>query len=137
MPDDHADGTDRRDPVSDRPTTRPPETDDRFPVPLRGVRVDAQTRCAHYDTDLDVVALRFPCCGVYYPCFRCHADVCDHRPERVPSDAFDDPTVLCGACGEALSARAYLDCGDSCPNCEASFNPGCRRHRDRYFAVDS
>jgi uncharacterized CHY-type Zn-finger protein len=83
-----------------------------------------------------VVALRFPCCDCYYPCFRCHEGLVDHEPERVPCEAFDDPAVLCGACGERLSVREYLDCDDACPACAAAFNPGCRRHRDRYFAVE-
>ncbi|QLH76696.1 hypothetical protein HZS55_04980 [Halosimplex rubrum] len=122
-------------PGSERRTTRPPETDGRFSVPLRGVDVDPETRCVHYDDAVDVVALRFPCCDRYYPCFRCHDAVTDHDPERVPRAAFGEPGVLCGVCGTALSVREYLDCDDTCPECGASFNPGCRRHRDRYFAV--
>ncbi|WP_436929335.1 CHY zinc finger protein [Halosimplex halobium] len=124
------------DPCDERRTTEPPGTDDRFPVPLRGVAVDPETRCAHYDAAVDVIALRFPCCDCYYPCFRCHEAVTDHDAERVPREAFDHPAVLCGACGERLSVREYLDCGDACPACAAAFNPGCRRHRDRYFAVE-
>ena len=122
---------------ADRRTVTPPDTDDRFDAPLRGVDVDPETRCAHYDTALDVVALRFPCCDAYYPCFRCHAAVTDHEPERVPREQFEETAVLCGACETTLSVRAYLDCDDRCPACEAAFNPGCRRHRDRYFAVES
>jgi uncharacterized CHY-type Zn-finger protein len=121
---------------SSRPTTTPPDTDDRFPVSLRGVAVDADTRCAHYDDAVDVVALRFLCCDSFYPCFRCHEAVTDHDPERVDGDSFDEPSVLCGVCEATLSVRAYLDCEDTCPACGAAFNPGCRRHRDRYFAVD-
>ncbi|WP_436911095.1 CHY zinc finger protein [Halosimplex marinum] len=123
-------------PDSERRTTHPPETDDRFSVPLRGVAVDAATRCGHYGDAVDVVALRFPCCDCYYPCFRCHDVATDHGPERVPREAFGDPAVLCGACGATLTVREYLDCDDACPECGAAFNPGCRRHRDRYFAVE-
>ena len=119
-----------------RTTVRPPETDGRFPVPLRGVAVDADTRCVHYDAPVDVVAIRFPCCECYYPCFRCHEAVTDHEPARIPRERFRDPGVLCGACGATLTVDEYLDCGDACPDCEAAFNPGCRRHRDRYFAGD-
>ena len=124
-------------PESERRTTAPPETDDRFSVPLRGVRVDADTRCNHYDDAVDVVALRFPCCDCYYPCFRSHEAVTDHDAERVDAASFDDPSVLCGGCGVTLSVSAYLDCEDTCPACGAAFNPGCRRHRDRYFAVEN
>lgn len=119
-----------------RDTVAPPETDDRFAVPLRGVAVDSETRCGHYDSAVDVVALRFPCCDCYYSCFRCHDAVTDHEPERLSREAFDDPAALCGACGATLSVRAYLDCDDACPDCGAAFNPGCRRHQNRYFAVD-
>lgn len=127
---DHTDGT-----GPPRRTTLPPDADDRFSVPLRGVAVDAETRCDHYDSDRDVVAIRFACCDCYYPCFRCHEAVTDHEPERIPPDRFDRPAVLCGSCGAALSVDAYLDCDDGCPECGAGFNPGCRRHRNRYFAV--
>ncbi|ELZ29589.1 zinc finger CHY domain protein [Halosimplex carlsbadense 2-9-1] len=124
------------DPDPKRRTTRPPETDERFSVPLRGVDVDAETRCGHYDDPVDVVAIRFPCCGSYYPCFRCHDALTDHGAERIPREAFDDPAVFCGACGATLSVREYLTCDDACPACDAAFNPGCRRHREQYFAVE-
>jgi len=131
-------GTDRstEDGAHARRTTTPPRTDDRFPVPLRGVEVDAETRCAHYDTARDVVALRFPCCDAYFPCFRCHDAVTDHESQRVARESFGDPAVLCGVCGTTLSVLTYFDCEDSCPDCSAPFNPGCRRHRDRYFDAD-
>jgi len=52
--------TDRADcPDTSRRTMAPPDADDRFPVPLHGVAVDSATRCDHYDSDLDVVAIRF------------------------------------------------------------------------------
>ncbi|WP_128906489.1 CHY zinc finger protein [Halorubrum amylolyticum] len=150
-------------PTDDRRTTTVPATDDRFAVPLRGVAVDRETRCAHWDSALDVVALRFGCCETYYPCDACHDAATDHAAEPWPRDRFDEPAVLCGACGATLTARAYLDGGsevshasgsegqspsgnrassgdsrtqsgdDACPHCGAAFNPGCRRHRDRYF----
>ncbi len=116
-----------------RHTTEPPATDGRFAVPLRGVAVDPETRCAHYDENYDRIAIRFPCCGVYYPCFRCHRELADHDAERIPRAAFEEAGVLCGGCGATLSVRAYLDCGDSCPACGVAFNPGCRRHYGRYF----
>ncbi|WP_200530764.1 CHY zinc finger protein [Halorubrum sp. LN27] len=149
-------------PTDDRRTTTAPATDDRFAVPLRGVAVDPETRCAHWDSAVDVVALRFGCCEAYYPCDACHDAATDHAAEPWPRDRFDEPAVLCGACGATLSAREYLD-GDSegrspsssrtqsddseaqratgsraqpddaCPRCDAAFNPGCRAHRDRYF----
>jgi len=118
-----------------RRTTTAPATDDRFAVPLRGVAVDTETRCRHWDDSVDVVALQFACCETYYPCFECHAETADHDPERWPRDRFDDPAVLCGRCRTELTVEAYLDCGDCCPACDAAFNPGCRAHRHLYFEM--
>jgi uncharacterized CHY-type Zn-finger protein len=100
---------------------------------VRGVGVGPETRCAHYDGDRDVIAIRFPCCGVYYPCFRCHEAVADHDAERWSADAFDRDAVLCGVCGVEYSVAAYLDADHECPACGAAFNPGCADHHDRYF----
>jgi len=101
-----------------------------------GLNVDDQTRCAHYRTHRDVIAIRFACCETYYPCFECHAACVDHEAAQWPRHRFDEPTVLCGVCGTELSIETYLDCDHQCPDCGAAFNPGCRRHADRYFAVD-
>jgi uncharacterized CHY-type Zn-finger protein len=102
---------------------------------VRGVAVDEQTRCTHYDGPRDVVALRFPCCETYHPCFRCHAAVADHEPAVWPTSAFDRAAVLCGVCGTELRIEEYLGT-TACPDCAAAFNPGCRNHYDRYFAVE-
>ena len=116
-------------------TTRAPAVDDRFPVPLRGVAVDAETRCDHWDAPVDVIALRFGCCGVYYPCVECHDATTDHASTPWPRNRLDEPAVLCGVCFDRLTAREYLDGDDACPNCGAGFNPGCRSHRDAYFDI--
>ncbi|WP_290814015.1 CHY zinc finger protein [Halovivax sp.] len=102
-------------------------------LPVRGVDVDAETRCAHYDGDRDVVALKFACCESYHPCFRCHESVADHEAEPWPRVRFDEPAVLCGVCGTELTPPAYLDAEHRCPACDAPFNPGCEAHADRYF----
>lgn len=116
-----------------RETTREPGHDGRFPVPLRGVAVGPQTRCAHYDGPRDVVALRFGCCGVYYPCHRCHDDAAGHPAEPWPRARFDEPAVLCGVCRTTMTAGAYLASGSACPACGAAFNPGCAAHHHLYF----
>ena len=103
---------------------------------VHGVGVDGETRCVHYATDRDVVALRFACCDRYYPCVRCHEAVTAHTPEPIPATEFDDPGVLCGVCGTALTVRSYLDAEHECPACGAAFNPGCAAHHDRYFELD-
>jgi uncharacterized CHY-type Zn-finger protein len=100
---------------------------------VHGVGLDAETRCTHYASERDVVAIRFGCCDTYYPCFRCHAAVADHDATPIPEAEFDDPGVLCGVCGTALTVRSYLECDHECPACGAAFNPGCVAHHDRYF----
>ncbi|MCY0901089.1 MAG: CHY zinc finger protein [Firmicutes bacterium] len=100
-----------------------------------GIDVDEQTRCAHYHTAMDVIAMRFICCDRYFPCYLCHEEVADHRAEVWPRDRFDEPAVLCGACGHRLSARAYLASASRCPRCDAQFNPGCKSHAHLYFEM--
>ena len=100
---------------------------------VRGVDLDGETRCAHYDSARDIVAIRFACCGVYYACHRCHEALADHAAERWSVAHFGERAVRCGACEAELSVRAYLDGDHACPRCGAAFNPGCARHRERYF----
>ncbi|MFP8889020.1 CHY zinc finger protein [Natrialbaceae archaeon A-CW2] len=102
-------------------------------VTVRGLEVDDETRCAHYASERDVVALRFGCCEAFYPCFQCHDAVADHDPEPWPLERFDEPAVYCGACDSTVTASAYLEAENVCPECDAEFNPGCRDHYDRYF----
>ena len=87
--------------------TAPDSLDGTDPL-LRGVGLDAQTRCAHYATARDVVALRFACCPAYWSCHRCHAELADHPAVPVPAGDFDRPHVLCGVCRTELSVAAYL-----------------------------
>ena len=103
-------------------------------VVVRGVDVDGETRCRHYDGDRDVVAVRFACCETYYPCFRCHGALADHEASVWTAGRFDRRAVLCGVCGTELRIGDYLG-ETACPACEAPFNPGCRNHYHRYFAV--
>jgi len=99
---------------------------------VRGVGLDDDTRCAHYATERDVVAIRFGCCGKYYACFRCHRELADHDAVPWPVDRREEPAVRCGACGASVSAPAYLST-DTCPECETAFNPNCETHYGRYF----
>ncbi|WP_323674693.1 CHY zinc finger protein [Halorubellus sp. PRR65] len=100
-----------------------------------GVAVGPATRCAHYDTDRDVVAIRFACCERFYPCHACHDAVADHEATQWPRERFEELAVLCGACATGLSVATYLDCEHACPECGHAFNPGCAAHADRYFDV--
>ncbi len=98
-----------------------------------GLDLDAETRCAHWRSPRDVVAIKMRCCGAYYACKDCHDALAGHPIEVWPKAEWDSPAVLCGVCGTELSIRQYLDCADACPACAAPFNPGCRLHRHFYF----
>lgn len=110
--------------------------DGRFNVPLRGVSVDSQTRCVHYHTPRDVMAIAFPCCETFYPCRGCHEACCEHDARRWPPERFDEQAILCGVCRERLSIESYLSSNHCCPSCGVRFNPGCAKHWDRYFAME-
>ncbi|MRG60337.1 hypothetical protein GE115_10730 [Agromyces sp. CFH 90414] len=99
-----------------------------------GPTVDDQTRCVHYRTELDIVAIRFACCGEYYPCHRCHAAEAGHPAAQWPLDRRGERAVLCGACGTELTIDEYL-ATEVCTACSAPFNPGCALHAHLYFEV--
>jgi uncharacterized CHY-type Zn-finger protein len=101
------------------------------PVVL-GPVVDEQTRCIHYGTPLDVIAIKFACCGDFYPCHLCHAETADHAAAQWPVGSRDEQAVICGVCGHQLTIVDYLDT-EACPACTAPFNPGCKLHADFYF----
>jgi uncharacterized CHY-type Zn-finger protein len=54
-----------------------------------GVDVDPETRCAHWHSPLDIVAIKFKCCGRWYPCYECHSELADHAASVWPADEFD------------------------------------------------
>ncbi len=97
-----------------------------------GKTVDDETRCVHYASARDIVALKFGCCERYYPCFKCHDETADHKRRPWPVTRSTEPAVLCGACKSELFVSQYIDL-DHCPACNAAFNPGCTAHYDRYF----
>lgn len=101
---------------------------------VRGVDLDAETRCAHYRTALDIIAIKMKCCGVYYACKDCHDALACHAIEVWPPQEWSQPAVLCGACGNEMTIKEYLASNDRCPHCCAPFNPGCRNHYHLYFA---
>jgi uncharacterized CHY-type Zn-finger protein len=105
-------------------------------VDVYGVDTDHQTRCMHYHSDVDIIALRFPCCNRYYPCFTCHQETADHPSARWDKMRFGEKAVLCGACGQQLTVHEYMACGFVCPACQSSFNTGCKSHYHLYFEVE-
>jgi uncharacterized CHY-type Zn-finger protein len=108
---------------------------DKAPAMVRGLEVDHQTRCAHYHSALDIVAIKMKCCGAFFACKDCHAALAGHPIELWPREEWNHRAILCGACNAQLTIREYLDCKSRCPECGAGFNPACRNHYQFYFAV--
>ncbi|MDB5253191.1 MAG: hypothetical protein JWP27_2360 [Flaviaesturariibacter sp.] len=100
---------------------------------LKGFPVDEQTRCIHYNSPLDIIALKFPCCGDYYPCFECHEEAAGHAATRWTKADLSTPAILCGACRTELTIGQYLQSHSRCPACAAAFNPRCSNHHHLYF----
>jgi uncharacterized CHY-type Zn-finger protein len=101
--------------------------------PVRGPVVDAETRCIHYATPLDIIAIKFRCCGEFYPCHLCHEETADHPAEQWPAASDHEHAILCGSCGRLLTIGEYAQ-ANACPSCAAPFNPGCKLHWELYFS---
>jgi uncharacterized CHY-type Zn-finger protein len=106
-------------------------------INIYGKPVDQQTRCQHWHSDLDIIAIKFQCFGKYYLCFSCHEETADHEPTVWPKAEFDAKAILCGVCGNELSIKDYQNSDNTCPNCKSAFNPGCSKHYHLYFETDS
>jgi uncharacterized CHY-type Zn-finger protein len=105
-------------------------------VRIFGKPVDTQTRCVHWHSALDIIAIKFKCCDKYYPCFSCHEETSDHEAIVWPQNEFDEKAILCGVCGHALTIKEYMSCDNTCPKCTAQFNPGCKNHYHLYFETE-
>jgi len=97
--------------------------------------VTDETRCAHYHSERDVVAVRFKCCDTFYACIYCHEELADHPPQRWSKGERETNAIYCGRCRGTMSIREYLGCGNRCPLCGAAFNPGCADHYHFYFEL--
>jgi len=102
-------------------------------VRIFGKPVDAQTRCVHWHSALDIIAIKFKCCDQYYPCYSCHEETTDHEAVVWPKTEFGEKAILCGVCGHELTISEYMTCNNTCPKCAAQFNPGCSNHYHLYF----
>jgi len=105
-----------------------------IPRAVRGIELDSQTRCTHYHSELDVIAIKMRCCQVFYACKDCHETLAGHAIETWPHSMWDQKAILCGSCGHELSISEYMASGYTCPACNSGFNPGCRNHYHFYFA---
>ncbi|WP_232725448.1 CHY zinc finger protein [Bacillus sp. FJAT-44742] len=100
---------------------------------VTGTGIDHETRCSHYCSEIDIIALKCFKCLRYFSCFLCHHEHEDHQFKRWPKAKFDHQSVMCGACGREMSTNEYLESGSRCPSCYSAFNPGCKRHAHLYF----
>jgi uncharacterized CHY-type Zn-finger protein len=100
---------------------------------VHGCVIDDRTRCSHYNSELDVIAIRFKCCDRWFPCRECHDEDERHDALIWPRAEFSYKAILCGMCGAQLSIDDYLSCANECPACAGRFNPGCASHYHLYF----
>eukprot|EP01052_Picozoa_sp_SAG31_P033622 SAG31_NODE_3824_length_3849_cov_2.006400_2_plen_208_part_00 len=102
---------------------------------VHGVGLDAQTRCAHWRSPSDVLALKAPCCGRFYACHSCHAELENHEWQPWPAATpGSEHALFCGVCQSSFSLEDYLGAScPACPACAAAFNPGCKNHWELYF----
>ena|SRR5438045_2381055 len=100
---------------------------------IKGKIIDDQTRCVHYHSSLDIIAIKFKCCNNYYPCYYCHEEEADHQPQVWKKDEHNTKAVLCGVCKHEMTIREYLNSDNNCPSCSSKFNPKCADHYHFYF----
>lgn len=100
---------------------------------VKGVELDKHTRCKHYHSTKDIIAIKFKCCDTFYACYSCHQELADHKAQKWRKQEYHEKAILCGKCGEKHSIEAYMNSHFSCPSCHAAFNPGCENHYSLYF----
>ena len=105
------------------------------PITVKGKTVDAHTRCVHYHSPLDIIAIKMKCCNTYYPCIFCHNDNAGHDAAVWNKNEFDKKAILCGACQTEMTINDYLESNNTCPHCKAAFNPACSNHYQYYFEI--
>lgn len=103
-------------------------------VKVYGLTIDDETRCEHYKTPLDIIAIKFKCCNKFYPCYKCH-DTCEnHETKRWNQDEFNEQAILCGVCKQTMTINEYM-MTEVCPHCDARFNDRCKYHHHLYFKI--
>lgn len=110
----------------------PNETPD---IKVKGKLVDDNTRCTHYHSILDIIAIRFKCCNEYYPCYECHEEEAGHQAIIWKKDEWNTKAILCGQCKHEMTIKEYFNSNNQCPYCKAAFNPGCSKHYPLYFEM--
>jgi len=100
---------------------------------IKGKTIDEQSRCAHYHSALDIIAIKMKCCNEFYSCIHCHEEEAGHSAEVWSKKEFSIKAILCGVCKNELTIKQYLESNYECPFCKAAFNPGCSNHNHFYF----
>ena len=101
---------------------------------IYGAIVDDETRCIHYHTPVDIIAIKFKCCNRFYPCYKCHEEAESHPIVRWGQEEFGEKAIYCGRCKSTLSIREYMN-APVCPRCGAKLNSRCKNHYHIYFDV--
>ena len=100
---------------------------------VKGKTVDEHTRCVHYHSELDIIAIKFKCCDEYYPCYYCHEEDAGHKATVWKKNEFETLAILCGACTKEMTITQYKVSNYQCPNCGTALNPNCSKHDHFYF----
>ncbi|MGZ8559429.1 MAG: CHY zinc finger protein [Chitinophagaceae bacterium] len=90
---------------------------------IKGKLVDNNTRCIHYQSPLDVIAIRFKCCREYCPCYKCHEETAGHKAEIWKKDGWEQAAIICGLCKHEMTIYEYVNSGNQYPSCSGLFNP--------------
>lgn len=102
-------------------------------IKIYGGLLDQASRCRHYHTVLDIVALKCFACRNYYACYKCHDSLEAHPYQAYPDNRVADKVVICGVCKEEMTIAEYRS-SKTCPNCQSAFNPACGKHDAIYFS---
>ena len=100
---------------------------------VKGLLTDTHTRCEHYNSPLDIIAIKMKCCNTYYACIQCHEAIAGHPAEVWRKNEFYTKAILCGNCNYEMSIDEYLHSDYICPDCKSPLNPKCSNHNHFYF----
>lgn len=102
-------------------------------IEVKGKPVDDHTRCVHWHSQLDIIALKFKCCESYFPCYECHKETAGHEAKRY--NLRENPDLKCILCGNCNAEMTFSQYSSSlkCIDCNSKFNPACASHYHLYF----
>lgn len=98
-----------------------------------GKTVVGQTRCAHDSTELNIIAIRFACRRLYYPCNLCRAECAGHLAKQWPRDEQSRSAILCDALDAADDRGLYE--GGRVPEVHCAIHHRALRRIRRFFGT--